>query len=330
MIGSAEEATEQRGDVAYFKGSAIGRARLDGSQEEEVEYTFNFQDRYIGSPEAPIRLKGRVGSTIQTALQGQELLREMVRDSVSVAVEFEGRESVGYLKRASGVPRRKGVREVTLTYQPTRADRFQLGELVPLKADPPDILGRIRDNWLGFLTNARVPIQTARGKLDQIQEVANAVNEAITEAAAVINEAHDTVEGAHGLSRGFTGLLANIRNEASNFDDRISEPSANMVQTDDPVQQIFAMTLLADSERATRDARHVAAVEARRLALLEGEDVLGVHVAMEDEDLRLVCLGVYGTADVWIQVAQYNGLVGSTLSAGQRVVLPQIDLQEVV
>ena len=66
------------------------------------------------------------------------------------------------------------------------------------------------------------------------------------------------------------------------------------------------------------------------MALLEREDILRIHVAIAGEDLRLVCRNVYGDAGVWVQVAQYNGLVGSGLSAGQRVVLPRIDAQGVV
>lgn len=327
LVGT-EEGTEQRGDVAYHKGSDIGRARLDGSMETEVEYTFVFRDRYIGTSNEPFKLEGSPNA-IRTAAQGLSLLREMVRDSVTVSVEFEGEESVGFLRSATGAPRRAAERDVTLIYQPTKPARFQVSRKVPIAASASDTIGSIRGNWIDYLGDARIPNAYGRDQVDRIQRAAIGVNTALMEASTVINEAQDLVDDARSISEGITGPLGNIKRQAAEFLDAIKSPAGDAVQTNDPVQIIAAMVLLTDAERSTRQVRHEAAVARRRFMLLEREDVLGVHVALQDEDIRLVCFNAYGASAVFKQVMEFNGMTRTGLVAGQRIVLPRIDAQGV-
>ncbi len=319
-----EEGTEQRGDVAYHKGSNIGRARLDGSMEDETEYEFLFRDRNISSSNQPFKLEGSPNA-IATAAQGLALLKEMARDSVTISLEFEGEESIGFIRAVRGAYRRLGEREVTLVYQPTRPAKFALQRAVPMAPSASDTLGSIRENWLDFLGEARVPIAYGREQVDRIQRAANGVNTALSEGAAVINEALDLVDDARGVSEGITGPLGNIKAQAAEFLAAIKSPAADAVQSDDPVQIIAAMVLLTRAERTTRQVRHEAAIERRRFMLLERDDIIGVHVTLQDEDIRLICFNAYGSAAVFKQVMEYNGLKRTGMVPGQRIILPRID-----
>lgn len=321
-----EESTEQRGEVAYFKGSNVGRARLDGSQEGEVEFNFVFRDRNMQASRNFLVTSS--SEAVTTADAGCELLREMVRDSVIVSVEFEGLESVGYLKMATKGHRRLGERDFSLTYQPIRPDRYEAQKKVPLAADSRDMLSDARNNWLGFLGQARVPLATAKEKLDFIRRAANGIGSAISEASSFLGDVRGASLDALSLSSGIVGPLRNISLESDRLMQSFKEPPASFAGSDDAEDIINAMGQQASAEKTTRDLRHSSTAERRKLELSEREDLIGIHTAVKDEDLRLVCFNAYGTSNVWVQVASFNGLRGSRLTGGQRVLLPRIDSRE--
>lgn len=324
-LQGAEEMTEQRGDVAYTKGSDIGRARLDGSQEEEVEFTFIWRDRNMDRSPEPFLVEG-IPNAVTTALQGREFLREMVRDRVTVLVQHLGVESIGFLRRAGGRPREAGACEVTLVYQPTKPDRYELGKFVAVPASGQDLLEGITEKWYGVMETARIPAQFAQDRIDKAQRAANAIHQGITTAVNVVTEALDTQQDAASLGRGVVGPAQQIASACRDFDEALTVPAVESVQTEDPVQVLAAMVLQAQAERATRQVRHEIALERRRLELLEQSEIIGTHTALAGEDLRLVCLNAYGDAAVWQEVAAFNGLVGSSLPGGLRVYLPRLEL----
>jgi hypothetical protein len=286
--------TEQRGDVAYQKGRNQGRARLDGSEEMPVEYEFRLRNRNLSSSNEPMFLVG--AGAIPTASQGLALLREMC----------------------------------TLTLQPTRPSRFEGIRKVPLAADTTDVLERIRSGWLSFLNQARVPINVATDQLDEAFRAANVLNQGLTDTNNAIDSYRDTADDGVGLAQSVGGGLSSVRSGARQFRSAFASVPAAMVSSDDPLQVMRSLELLVDTEKTTRDVRHIAAVEQRRLDLRGRRDLVGIHIAVAGEDLRLVCYHAYeGNAGAWIAVAQFNGLTGSIMAGGERVLLPRLDARGV-
>jgi hypothetical protein len=321
--------TEQRGDVAYQKGRNQGRARLDGSEEMPVEYEFRLRNRNLSSSNEPMFLVG--AGAIPTASQGLALLREMCRDSVTVSVELTDYEDyVGYIQIAEGSEPRKGERDVTLTLQPTRPSRFEGIRKVPLAADTTDVLERIRAGWLSFLNTARVPLNVANDQLDEAFRAANVLNQGLTDTNNAIDSYRDTADDGVGLAQSVGGGLSSVRSGARQFRSAFASVPGAMVFSDDPLQVMKSLELLVDTEKTTRDVRHIAAVEQRRLDLRGRRDLVGIHIAVAGEDLRLVCYHAYqGNAAAWVAVAQYNGLTSSIMAGGERVLLPRLDARGV-
>lgn len=321
--------TEQRGDVAYQKGRNVGRARLDGAEEMPIEYEFRLRDRHLSSSNEPMKLEG--GAAILTAALGLALLREMVRDAVTVQVELTGEEDyIGYLVSAEGAQPRGSERDITLNIKPLQPDRFQAVRRVPLVTDPTDTLTRIRNAWLGFLNGARMPLNTATKRLDRAFAAANVINQGISESVAVIDEYRDTAQDGAGLAQSLTGSFGTIRSGSKLFRESMAAEPATFVRTDDPLQVMTALELVVGIERATRAMRQIAALESRRLDLKGRNDLIGIHNAIDGDDLRLICFNAYdGDAGAWVKVAQFNGIVGSGLVRGQRVLLPRLDARGV-
>lgn len=321
--------TEQRGDVAYQKGRDEGRARLDGAEELEVEYEFRLRDRHLSSSEEPMYLEG--SGAIPTAAQGLALLREMVRNAVTVSVELTDYEDyIGYMRVAEGSEPRRGERDVSVTIKPIRPSRFKGIRKVPLAADTTDTIDRIRNAWLGFLNGARIPLNVANSRLDTAFRAANVLNQGLSDSVNVIDSYRDTADDGVGLAQSVGGGLSGVRSGARQFREAFAAEPAALVSTDDPQQVMRALAMMTGVERTTRQIRHIAAVEQRRIELRGRRDILGVHVSVAGEDLRLVCYHAYnGNASAWVKVAQFNGITGSIMSGGERVILPRLDARGV-
>jgi hypothetical protein len=96
--------------------------------------------------------------------------------------------------------------------------------------------------------------------------------------------------------------------------------------TDDPVDQARAQAeilgLVEYVGRAHVEHGRIVAEYQRITAQRRPESDTQIHVGFAGENLRDVANKYYGNSNLWLALAAFNGLVDSTLTAGQEVIIP--------
>ncbi len=310
---------EQRGEVRWQVGSNEGEPLLTGSMLDETEFEFNWKRHTL-------RAGAEVdGSRVETVEALIDLIWSMVKDSVVVTVQWERWELMGYLKRVEVPFERPGEYAVSLSVEWVKeGDRATLKRKKPA-ADFGTVMTTLADSWAAAIRQIRRPLALAREAQQRAEDAVVAVNDRIRETDRVMRQLRDSALEPIAVAGRLAESLSSIAQHGATLRSVAGEQPFDVMPVDDPVARVVLMSYRSKLQRAAAGLIWQASLERRKMLIEARPDVLRRHVALQDQDLRLLCYQVYGRIDAWQDVARFNDLTGSTLRAGQTVLLPRLE-----
>jgi hypothetical protein len=310
---------EQRGEIRWQVGTGEGEAILSGSMLPETEFEFSWKKQTL-------RDGAEVdGSRIETVEDLVRLVWKMVSESVLVTVTWEAWELLGVLKRIEVPIERPGEYAVVLAVEWVKeGDRNQRRRPRPA-ADYNTTTTTFADSWATALRTIRRPLALAREAQQRAEDSITNVNDRIREMFKVRRQFRDSAVETINVAGRLAESFSAVASEASTLRGIANEPPHVGMPTDEPAARVVLESYRARLQRAAGGAIWQGAMERRRLLSEARPDVIGQHVALTDEDLRLLAYRVYGRIDAWQDVARFNELTGSTLPAGTLVLLPRLE-----
>jgi hypothetical protein len=315
---------EQRSDIKRFPGRRAATANLYGGSDGDVEFPLVWEDRHLRKGEAKYNPGGAGLQHITDAAELVGIIREMVADPVYVSIAYLDEEPVGFLKTAE--PERVGGRpnrwEVNLTFsivspgEPESVEALSNGT-----TDASNTAVKSSVNWrsvVGYLNAPPSMPSTTRGPLTAAARVVNTDLISMGIASKQMSQI-----GGLALAGSLTGSTAVVARSARSLEALANVPDAILAGIDSPLGLLAGGAFSGFLSGATRRLRHDMTLTSRRLGSMARKETLGVHIALEGQDLRLLAFKLLGDARRWREIADLNGLTSSKLSAGQIVTIPR-------
>ncbi|MFH1568534.1 MAG: hypothetical protein ABIL09_11110 [Gemmatimonadota bacterium] len=306
---------EQRGSVRWYPQNHTATAHNLGPTEKPTTLEFSWT--------LP-RIRGNAtlgGQPIQTTSGLVDTLKSMVAEGVLASVLIKHRENIARLASVEATEGRYEEAEVEL-----ELEWIKVAGTDHLRTPMPNLgstANQIRQVWGRVLSTARYPFSAAKSFVDQAATFIGLVNESIRRVDSIAASARSSVRSIDRLTGGVAAALTGVVDRAQTTAAWFDQPAAQLAQMDDAEHILRAADMRAKLQRAAARIKRRAALDREAYLLAADPAVLGVHVAIEDENLRLVAARWYGgDAGAWTTIARYNQLTGSRLSAGQRVVIP--------
>lgn len=331
LTGAMFPGVEQRGEVARYLGSPVGTAIQSGPTQLPTEFEFAWhRETLVGGvayltsvavdPSAPVG----VGNAFAEPDDLIDLVYDMVAQGSRVKVTLGARSSIGVLRRMEPVGGREGRNQVTLTID--YVDTLALRPRTPRPPSPQSTIDAIRAGWGEALATIRRPITMAKSLIDDVGEGVALFNESIRRTASVVAEYRGAVRSLDSLSSGFAEGLTSTISAGTALRDLVDKPGSTLAQSDDAQATLKAVAFRAKTQQRVNQIRRRAALDRDLHRVASDDRVIAVHLANEGEDLRFVAAVYYGagTADAWREIARFNRLSSSLLTAGQRVLIPRL------
>jgi hypothetical protein len=317
----------QRGTVQRYPGIRAGLARLDGGLDEPTELTCLWDTVQMSRSSAACYFSDSTGKRqIKVAEELVEIVREMAADSVLVAVSLGRFEPVGFLRlfEPERLARHLDRWSVTLEFEWTApGEGAQKGAGFGVaKRDFGDVMASVRAKMNGILGKAEKPASMGKARSRQIDGAVTSLGLSVGSAEDVAAEYKSSTSQQQGLPSAAGQSLSGISAACRDLEAAVDDPPAALAQTGDPGAIIFALGYGADMARAAADMRRESTLARRRLAPLARTNSRGVVIGMAGQDLRLIGWRYYGTTEAWRDIAAFNGLPGSQLTGGERIMLP--------
>lgn len=309
----------QRGETRWQVGSPEGEALLGGIELPETEFEFNWKKQSLGAG-AEID-----GSRIDTVEELVDILQSMVADSVLVTIEWDRWARVGWLREGGFPVGRPHEFRVDL-----EVEWVKLEERSQRKRPKPAVnygttLSTLADLWSSLLRAIRMPLTLSRGAQQRAEASVVTINDSIQRMDRVRRSYRDSVVGQNDVLGRFSEGMGRIVAEGAVLRAIAGENPHQVCPIDEPAGRVLFAHYRASLARAAALARWQAARERRRMLSEARPDVLFRHVAMQNEDLRLLAWRTYGRIEAWQDVARFNDLRGSVLTAGQSVLMPRLE-----
>jgi hypothetical protein len=180
-------------------------------------------------------------------------------------------------------------------------------------------------------------VNTIKGIFAWLASIANLINNLVDALVNLANslvdlakQVTDAVVSPFEAARNLVAGLESIKEAARQIDEVLSSIPARIQRVVDDLDEQKEADVY-DAEALTRQARK-AARKLRALAARKQEEVNASTInepapatitARQNQDLRDVSRVVYGTPNEWRNIAAYNGIRGSKLTAGAVVQIPK-------
>ncbi len=309
----------QRGDVRWQIGSMEGEAILTGGMLEPTDFEFSWKAQTLAAG-AEID-----GSQIETVRDLVRTVWGMVKQSVLVTVEWDVWAQVGFLKNITVPIERPNEFAVSITVEWVKEDERNMRRRPKPAADYGATVTGLADGWSTALRTIRRPLALAAEAQQRAEDSVVRVNNSIQQMNRARRQFRDSAITSAAVSGRLAESMASIASEGATLRNVAGEQPFDVMPIDEPAARLVYEHYRASLGRAAGGVRWQAALERRKLLSEARPDVLRRHVAFEDEDLRLLAWITYGRVDVWQDVAAFNELSGSTLRAGQTVLLPRLE-----
>lgn len=342
LVG-ASRLVRQRGEVTRPPGTDRGRALLLGGEDEPTTYEFKWRTRaLLGTRDAvlegatataanavrpivgPIGVGAISGDAIEDADELVRIVDSMTREPSICAVSFAGLESVGFLREFEPVGDRAGEYFASLEIEWITPSLSRKPKPPAATGDPADTYNDMVDSWTEYMRTAIRPATMAADAVEAVELQLAAVNTNLRRSGAIALEFERAFTSVKSLKRSMAGALWAVGTAALGLRDTVQVGAADLAQTDEPTAVVQALRFRARTQAQAARFERQNAIESYRLADEADPEILGVYTAVEGEDLRYIALRTYGDVSVWEDLADFNRLTGTRLSAGQRVKLPQI------
>jgi hypothetical protein len=313
----------QRGEVRWQIGSMEGEAILTGGMLEPTDFDFSWKAQTLGAG-AEVD-----GAQIETVRDLVRTVWGMVRQSVLVTVEWDIWAQVGYLKNITVPIEKPNEFAVSIAVEWVKEDERNMRRRPKPAADYGSTVSSLSDGWSAALRTIRRPLALAAEAQQRAEDAVVSVNNRINEMQRARRQFRDSAVSSAAVSGRLAESMASIASEGATLRTVAGEQPFDVLPIDEPAARLVYEHYRASLARAAGGVRWQAALERRKLLSEARPDVLRRHVALEDEDLRLLAWVTYGRVDAWQAVAEFNEWTGSTLRAGQTVLLPRLEAARV-
>jgi hypothetical protein len=314
-----EFSLEQRGETRWQVGTDEGEPLLSGTMLDQTEFDFNWKRQHF-------RNGAEVdGSRVETVEDLVRLVWSMIKDSVVVVISWDAWEFLGWLRRIDVPINRPGEYAVTLTVEWIKeGERSQKKRPKPA-SDYQTMITTIADSWSTALRTIRRPLALAREAQIEAETSVTKINDTFREAESTIRQFRDSATDSMAVSGRMAESLSKVATEGAALRATAGRQPHDVMPTDEPVSRVVLESYRAKLQRASAGLAWQATAERRKVLTEARPDVLRIHIAFENEDLRLLAYRTYGRIDAWQDVARFNELSGSTLRAGQMILLPRLE-----
>lgn len=320
-LAGAEWGVKQRGSVRWPFGSSTGSALYGGSEESPTSFEFRWLTREL----VLTRSAELVGVGIITdADELVDLFRSIVRERAPAIVRWRHREALAMLVEFTAEEGMLGEYEpCNLEVQWLEPDSIP-EQIVPRTQNAVrDAVRSVLRGYAEVLGTAQIPLtmrREARVEFEtSLTEVTNALDDTTLLAKAYVGRSGDSPELIGGVAR----ALAEVGERAQVLIDKSKGSAGSVAQVEGSRELTEAEYLRAVGQRSGMVAWRRATLERITLDGLANGDILAVVMGIEGGDLRVVALKHYGSAEGWQEIAAFNGLSGSTMSAGQLIRVPR-------
>jgi hypothetical protein len=286
---------------------------------EDTDFEFAWKEQTLGTG-AEVD-----GSAIETVRDLVKVAWSMVRQPVLVVVSWDVWAQVGWLQNITVPIERPNEFAVSITVSWVKEDERNLRRRPKPAADYGASVMSLSDGWTAALRTIRRPLALAAEAQQRAEDSVVRVNNRINEMNRARRQFRDSAMSSAAVSGRLAESMASIASEGATLRSVAGEQPADVMPIDEPAARLVYEHYRASLGRAAGGVRWQAALERRKLLSEARPDVLRRHVALEDEDLRLLAWLTYGRVDAWQDVARFNELSGSTLKAGQPVLLPRLE-----
>ena len=317
-----------RKETFWAPGNPIGSMQVLGGQLEQTTIKGAWKEKYLGDPEArPVTINGFPMTSVPFALQELDAIRA---EGQLVQVTWDEVTRVGLLSSLTQEWDRRQDCSWEMVFDWISDGAAEVPAVLPNQGA---VSASLAASWqqlnAAALAVAQVPPPNPNPDvLQQVNEALEGWGTLSSQISDGVATVADQVLGPVAAARMLAGVLA----QASSVGDAVlavlgARVDRAVLQGDHLANDVGACLRAAawtrDLLRQARQLKRQGAVDAAGLSV-EG-NLLGVWLAREGESLRDVALRYYGVADQWQTIATANRLEGVALTAGQVVLVPQLD-----
>lgn len=328
----------QRVETTWYAGSPVGSMQVLGPQEAPSTFTGEWKDKFIVStnpdtgrtvnPDGVAQVNG-----VQTAdaFTLCSVMDDIRRGGQEVQVRWDEITRNGVLTRFKHTyDRRQDIQwEMEFTW-------FSQGEAnTPVafqqEVDRQALGSKLQNSLAQLQALVTAPFAVvdsfANVAAQAVQDFSDAAQDVASTTQSVINTITQPIDAA----RRSLAALTSAADALDRIRDAITmQPARALYNGVDEAEVDYGQTLAAEDytrrlASQARDTRYDLAGQALELQDRSGQqDILAVVAARDGQDLRDIANTYYGTQQQWRQLAQYNGLLTSALTAGTMVVVPSL------
>lgn len=264
---------------------------------------------------------------LKTAVEARDLLKKLLRDGIPVQVTWDDLSWIGFIVN---VEFEHDVRE-DIAYKidwdwisdakPTIAMAIDVQDLSQF---PEGLLDKVR----AFRKMVTAPARFASNILDAINQDIDLIESSIGELAGTVTDYTDLAADAVETLNNAIGIGMTIKGAAARIVDSIDAVNAEWCATTSNFSDVISA---ADFNRQTvESARDIGAYAGEMIdsmTIWREPDIIATFVASEDMDFRKVSTQYYQTPDHWTDLADYNGIEGSSIPRGFTVIVPRLPMK---
>lgn len=323
---------EQRSDLAWPAGSPIASQQVLGATEAPTSVNGWWKDRFLGEEEDavgdfPAQVDGRPFLTA-SALAAE--VNDIRRQGQIIEVRWLNHVRIGILKRFVQKWHTSADVEFELTFEWQSQGELDDAPMVAPEFDLSSIVAQAQTDAATLREYSTPPFARLAAISAQINDLVTGIEDGVLNMKDTIEGYVDGAMEPLDAARRVTGLLSFVKYESLDLIDYIySSTGLEFMGTNlTPSEVLFSDRLIVeknnrDCARAARTARHNSARGEAKAAATVDPDLLTIHLAREDEDLRKVSQQYYATQGLWQYLMRYNGLPSSKLTAGMQILIPQ-------
>lgn len=317
----------QRLEATWYPGNPVATAQVFGAKEDPTTFNGFWKDRFLSDGDTLVFFGGvRLTNCVDVESAAQEFRRQ----GKAIKMTWDVHVRVGFLVK----------------FEPTWHNRH-------------DCEWEMQFEWISFNDAAFAkPLVPATGIFDfvssvqmlcaQIQQYIdmgrgysqgyiNAVNTQLENVNTIVASLVETAEAAVNAvlspvqqARKTAAIISSIDLQCAGLVATVNA-TPDIVRADAGASTPYGLTLALENlsrqvGSTGSQIREQAANQRVAIALQADPQVIGSFTSREDMDLRDVSTRFYGSPNDWLSIKTYNNLVGSRLSAGQTILLPELQI----
>lgn len=328
----------QRRSKTHYPGSSEATIQVLGPDEGEGQFAFRLDRRRMGgaddvgrqvdyarvSSSAGVRFAGLSlagEETIRTPLQLWELLDSIRMGGQEVEVTWSAFTRRGLLAEAQAKPRHEDLIEVVLSFDWTGRGLSRGTVSTPFDWRGPT--ANLRQIMQGIADLLAAPGRIAADWLEQANAAVAQLQTGVDAFSAVVDEYLALGDAGRDLLGNLASLGSVLSTSSVAFAELLETEIGTLVGSEDLSVVSGGGAIVAKGQDFARQIKEQAEkIRREALALLGGDDVVAVEIAVQGATLQQYAAAYYRDPSAWTKIARYNGKSSPTLEAGEIIAIP--------